>query len=367
MSSRRPVRIDVVGLGKVAREVHLPLLRELVEFDVVVIADPEAAVLEKASNTVRKSVVQTVDPSAVCRGEAAEIDAVLIASPTRFHAEQVEAALRAGLHVYVEKPLAARLEEAAALSRIPLERAQVVQLGFNYRFDPAYVEIARRIRDGSVGRVRCMSMAFRAPIDPRATWRQDERSGGGVLLDLFSHDVDLLGMIGFRFVEVAAMEEGEAIRLRGSLRRGSTGDLSETMEQIVSFEGDYAYRSPDRVECRVRTESGVLGYDRYRDLRPTWSPAGPKSIVATAQNVARHVRALGEAVERRRSPWRQPTFRRALRAFADAARQRSPSGPVTGASLSDGLQSLRVVEAARRSSREGGRTVTLELDQVPRT
>ena len=332
----------MVGLGSLAREVHLPLLEASRHCEVVALADPDADALERAAALVDHRAERSTDPLSLCADAATSIDAVLIASPTPFHAEQAAAALRAGHHVYLEKPVAASHSEAEELARIRLDAGQVLQVGLNYRFDPAYEDIARRMKAGSLGPVRRVSMAFAAPLDPRGTWREAQRPGGGVLLDLFSHDVDLLGFFGFRFVEVSATAHGDSVKVLGALRTASCGEAD------VEFEGEYSFRAGDRAHCRLETDGGVLSYDRYRDFAPVVHRGHRRSLTTGVRNAARQMASLGVVVERRRSPWRQPTFRRALRSFVQAI-QGGGVGELKGATLADGLASLRVVEAAQRS------------------
>ena len=344
------------------------------------LADPDRNALQRASDLDR-SVAMSADPMALCRGDLAEIDAVLIASPTRFHAEQAEAALRAGLHTYLEKPLATSLDEAEGLCGVPLDSGQVVHLGFNYRFDPAYSDVARWLADRdrsprpvvtrSVGpgatqtgtgtaRVRKISMSFRAPTDPAGTWRRPEEPGGGVLLDLFSHDVDLLALLGFRFLEIAAEERDAVVVVTGTLGPRSIAEVDlPRSSDATSFEGFYSYRSADEARCRVLVEDGAISYDRYRDLSPSWRSSAGAGVVDGVRNAVRQVRALGTLFDRRSSPWRQPSFRVALRAFAAAIRGVPPVGGVPGASLEDGLRCLRAVDAAQRSLLGGGLGVGL--------
>lgn len=358
MTTVPATRVGLVGLGALGREVHLPLLRGLPRFEVVAVADPDRTALDRAAAVGGRETASSADPMALCRGEVVDLDAVVVASPTRFHAEQAGAALRAGMHVYLEKPVASTRAQAEELLRVQIEPQQVFQVGFNYRHDPAYSEIARRVDVGALGTVLEIEMMFHAPLDPQGTWRSASEPGGGVLPDLFSHDVDLLGVLGFQFENLGATGDGESATVAGTLQGRSSTQ--------VGFEGHYSYRSVDRARCRLKYDHGVLSYDRYRDGAAVWHPAAgaPTKWVAALFNAVRQARALPTRLERRRSPWDQPSYRSSLLAFRDAVCGRRHAQGISGASLTDGVRSLRVVDAAQRSLREGGRRVSVAPEQT---
>jgi predicted dehydrogenase len=118
------------------------------------------------------------------------IDAVDICLPTDLHAPTAIAALRAGKHVLVEKPLA--LSEAAA-NEVLLEaerNGKILMTGHVLRFFPAYVEAARLVRSGELGPIR-MSWFRRHCAKPSwGGWLTDAARSGGGIFDLLIHDVD---------------------------------------------------------------------------------------------------------------------------------------------------------------------------------
>ena len=136
MSDGARIRIGVVGCGMVAQAEHLPYLSELQDrFDLAAVADP--------SRTVREAVAARYGVPGVHEDfrrliEAGGLDAVLIASPAATHAEVVLAALDAGLHVFVEKPLCISVSDADRIVAARDRAERVVQVGFMKRYDPAW-------------------------------------------------------------------------------------------------------------------------------------------------------------------------------------------------------------------------------------
>src|SRR5207247_1528480 len=81
-----------------------------------------------------------------------DVDAVVLATPTPLHADQVIAALRAGKHVFVEKPLALNVEDCERVEAVAAEhRDQVAMVGFVRRFDESYQHAHQAIADGTIG------------------------------------------------------------------------------------------------------------------------------------------------------------------------------------------------------------------------
>jgi predicted dehydrogenase len=116
--------------------------------------------------------------------------AVLIATRHDLHAELVIAALRAGKHVLVEKPLCIRLDELSAIARCVDElgeRCPALMVGYNRRFAPA----TGRLREMFAG-VRPLSISYRfsAPPIPADHWTQDEDIGGGRIVGEATHAID---------------------------------------------------------------------------------------------------------------------------------------------------------------------------------
>src|ERR1700691_5344249 len=107
----------------------------------------------RAGKVAEELEIELSYPSLDAMLENRDIQAVLIASPDKFHAEGVQAAARAGKDVLCEKPLGLSLESAReALAAV--EKAGVrLQVGFMRRYDPAYLAASKRIEAGEIGDV----------------------------------------------------------------------------------------------------------------------------------------------------------------------------------------------------------------------
>jgi predicted dehydrogenase len=124
--------------------------------------------------------------------EAAQLDAISIATPTFLHAPIAISALERGIHVLTEKPIAANLEEARNMVAAARTHGRVLQVVFNHRLRGDIVELERIIRSGELGRPYITKAGWlRRAGTPGSTWfAQKALAGGGPLLDLGVHVID---------------------------------------------------------------------------------------------------------------------------------------------------------------------------------
>jgi predicted dehydrogenase len=135
MSEGRRLRAGVVGGGLIAQAAHLPNLRRLASrFDLVALADPSARIRDAMA--VRFAPLRTFERwEDMVAGET--LDCVVVCSPHATHKHVTLAALDAGLHVLVEKPLCMNAADAATIATAASDAARVVMVGYMKRYDPA--------------------------------------------------------------------------------------------------------------------------------------------------------------------------------------------------------------------------------------
>ncbi|WP_219731986.1 Gfo/Idh/MocA family protein [Glaciihabitans sp. INWT7] len=127
--------------------------------------------------------------------EKVELDALLIATPTRFHGPMVKAALEKGLNVFCEKPLTLTSKESTELAEIADAKGLVTQVGYHNRFVGAFREVKALLEAGAIGRVTHILAEAYGPVvlkSKGSTWRSQRTEGGGCLYDYAAHPVDLL-------------------------------------------------------------------------------------------------------------------------------------------------------------------------------
>lgn len=180
------LRVAVVGAGNLARWEHLPNLKNIRGARLQAVYSASGARGKNYANRFGAAYCSTdyeeilADP---------EIDLVMILSRNQHHAPQALAALRAGKHVFVEKPMAITAEECRALCRAVEETGKQISVGFNRRFAPFYVEQKKILARRSGPAV--INCRMSSPGMSSAYWMSDPGIGGGILGEA-CHFVDLM-------------------------------------------------------------------------------------------------------------------------------------------------------------------------------
>jgi predicted dehydrogenase len=265
----------------------------------------------------------------------AEVDAVDVVTPAPCHAALVHAALEAGKHVLVEKPLTPASKDGFALAGIAARRGLVLQVGHVFRFSPEAQAVARELRDGAIGGIRYAVARFASFKRPR--------SDGGVAISDAVHFVDLLSWL------LGRPPDAVTATLRDPLGRGvdDVAFLSLEYEDVLAVVEASCFPPEPQRDLEIIGTEGAL----RADLLPK---AG-----RLRRYVHRHVQdgrgawqiERGEAQEIS-LPSTEPLVAE-LRAFVAACEAGRPS-PVAADGW-DGAAAIAVLEAAATSSREGRR------------
>ncbi|MBO4770095.1 MAG: Gfo/Idh/MocA family oxidoreductase [Clostridia bacterium] len=120
-----------------------------------------------------------------------EVDAVIIATPTKYHRDACVAAAKAGKHVFCEKPMAMNVEECEDMIKACRENNVKLQLAFMRRFDASFRAAKQRIDAGEIGDVVLVKSNTRGPNQPKP-WMYDISKSNGPLAEVCSHDIDSL-------------------------------------------------------------------------------------------------------------------------------------------------------------------------------
>jgi predicted dehydrogenase len=187
---RRKIRVALIGLGKMGLS-HLAIVNAHPEVQLVAVCDSTAYVLDVLNKYT--GVKCYADYLTLLDEE--EPDAVLIATPTRFHGEMVQAALERNMHVYCEKPFCLDVAEGLRLAGLAESKGLVNQAGYHYRFVAAFQEMKRLIDAGVLGGIHHFRAEAYGSVAGRrngSTWRSSRTEGGGCLYDYACHAIDLV-------------------------------------------------------------------------------------------------------------------------------------------------------------------------------
>jgi predicted dehydrogenase len=331
------VRVGVIGFGQWGPN-HVRNFRAIEECDVVRVCDAASGRLTLARKQFR-DLELTTDSATIT--QAADVDAVVIATPVHSHVALATQALKAGKDVLCEKPLAATVEECRALCELAAEKRRVLMVGHVFLYNPSVQHLKIDLDRGELGRVYYMD-ATRTNLGP-------VRRDVGAIHDLASHDISIFNyLLGALPLEVSA-----------------TGGffLQENIEDIAFLTLTY----PKGVVCHVHTS--WLNPRKVRNLTivgdhkmAVWDDMDNLEPIRYYDKgvTADHYSSFGEfqmilrdgAILIPKVRMFEPLMRQD-QDFIDCVRaRRSPA-----ANCEFGLGVVRVLEAAHASVREHGSTI----------
>jgi predicted dehydrogenase len=338
-----PQRVGLLGCGRIASAIHLRVLTGMRGVAVTALAEPNLSARQAAARLV---------PEAACFSDfaelltTAELDAVVITLPSALHAVAARAAFQRGLHVYLEKPLASSVAEGREVLAAWRRAGTVGMIGYNYRFLPAYQRARALIQSDHIGPVVALRSVFSVSHLALPEWKQRRETGGGALLDLISHHLDLaVWLIGKPPCSVAC----------DLLSRHSDDDVALVQLEFpggISAQLFAAFAGPERHRFDILGERGTLGVDVYGSELVDVRPASLDGVrLRHLLGAARALTSPTYWVQKiTRSSW-QGSYRHALSGFIHAVRV----GAVPQPDLTDGFGSLVWLDAASESARDNRR------------
>jgi len=242
------IRIGIIGAGGIAQGAHIPGYQHVPGAKIVAIADPKEG---RAAEVAAKFGIPNAYTSAEDLLAAGGLDAVSICSPNAFHAPQSIAALKAGLHVLCEKPMAINVPDAEAMIKTAKQTGKLLMIGMTNRFRPDTQTLKKFVDDGLLGNIYYAKAGWlrRSGIPGYGSWFTTKAlAGGGCLLDIGVHYLDLaLWVAGFpKPVSVTGMTYSEfgprglALGNWGAdiYREGKqTFDVDDLATAFIRFEG----------------------------------------------------------------------------------------------------------------------------------
>ncbi|MCS6925822.1 MAG: Gfo/Idh/MocA family oxidoreductase [Candidatus Binatia bacterium] len=336
------VKIGLIGCGRIAQLVHLDVLRRLPGAELVALADVDPRRRREASRRVPGTAAFADYHELLARPE---VEAVVICLPHALHAEAAIAALQQGKHVYLEKPLATNLDDARRVLSAWRDTGVVGMIGFNYRFNALYQTVKQYIQEGKLGELVSVRSVFSAAPRALPAWKQQRQSGGGALLDLALHHIDLV-----RFVFEQEVCEVFA-QLRSQRSEDDSAVLHLRLVDGLLVQSFFSLSAIEEDRFELYGTAGKLAVDRHRSFNvEITDPA-----CAHRARLGRLGRRMWAALrgpylwDKLLAPRREPSYRAALLQFVTAVRTNLAVRP----NFQDGYRSLAVVAAAEQSARTG--------------
>ncbi len=269
----KKLRFGVIGAGKLGG-FHTNTLSKMPEVELVGVSDPDlmrAQVLAWRHNCVAYKTEEEL---------LSQVDAIVVAAPTEYHAEIGVKALQAGVHVLMEKPIANSEEGARKLLEISEKNKVVLQVGHSERFNSAVVETMKHVKNP-----RYITIERLGPYDPRV-------AATGVTLDLMIHDLDILltmidsEIVSFEAIGASLLSNHEDIcNVRIKFKNGCLADVTasratmEASRRMRIYQQD-SYLSVDYVSARLKiyTKKNPV-VKSLKDIEITYPKLEPKQPI----------------------------------------------------------------------------------------
>jgi len=327
------VRFGLLGAGRIGK-VHAKAIVGNADAELVAVADAFAASAE-AIAAQYGCAVRSVDAIIA----AADIDAVVICTPTDTHADLIEVFARAGKAIFCEKPIDLSLDRVKACLAVVRDTKATLMVGFNRRFDPHFAAVRAEIDAGTIGDVEMVTIISRDPGAPPLDYIA---RSGGIFRDMTIHDFDMARfMLG---EEVAAVSAVASVLTDAKI--GDAGDYDSVSVMLTTASGKHCTISNSR--------RATYGYDQRIEVH------GSRGSVA-AENQRPVSIEVASASGYTRPPLHDFFMTRYTEAYAAeiAAFITAVSGKgIAAPSGEDGLIALALAEAALKSVAEK-RTVAM--------
>lgn len=327
------IRFGLLGAGRIGK-VHAKAITGDANAKLVAVADAFPAAAQAIADQYGCEI-RSIDAIL----GSADIDAVVICTPTDTHADLIEAFAKAGKAIFCEKPIDLNIDRVKACLQVVRDTKATLMVGFNRRFDPHFVAVRGEIAKGTIGDVEMVTITSRDPGAPPVEYIA---RSGGIFRDMTIHDFDMARfLLGEEVAEVSAQ-------------------ASVLVDPAIGKAGDF-----DSVQVMLRTASGKMavisnsrratyGYDQRIEVH------GSKGAVS-AENQRPVSIEVASATGYTRPPLHDFFMTRYTEAYAaeiatfiNAIAGKAPATP----SGEDGLLGLALAEAALKSVAEG-RTVKL--------
>ncbi|MBN2308478.1 MAG: Gfo/Idh/MocA family oxidoreductase [Candidatus Hydrogenedentes bacterium] len=325
----KQIRVGIIGCGRIADVTHVPGYKSAKGVKIVSLMDI------KKSQIAKLKELQGLDDVAeftnLDKFLASGLDAVSICTPNSLHYGQTLAALKAGMHVMCEKPMAATLPETTRMIAAAKKAGKVLQINQSLHYLPLYQKIAELVAEGEIGtpmHVRCIRTGATTPDkgwSPGARWFVQKKFQGGLILDIGVHMADLMKWVVGEVDEVAAYVDTRTPRI----------DV------------------PDNVCATMRFKNGATGVLELSWSTPcgasTFEVYGTKGTLRQGSSAARPLELSKAGANRVLYPKLRARVKNSHQCFADAIRGKGAS-PTPGEL---GRDAIALCDAIAKSGESG--------------
>lgn len=323
--NQKVCKVGIIGAGRIGK-LHAENIKfRLPQFELVAIADPYLD--QKWAESLAIPYTSQYADDVIFHEE---IDAVILASPSPFHCEQIQAASKVNKAIFCEKPMGLSEEEIRTALQITESNQTLLQLGFNRRFDPSFSTLQKQVKFGHIGQPHLIRITSRDPACPSKEYCA---TSGGIFSDMTIHDFDMARFLtSSEVVEVFAMG---AVLINPDFE--TFNDVDTAVIQLRFANGALGVIDNSR--------QAVYGYDQRIEV------FGSNGMLLAENQLNHQVKSFTTQQSAFANPLHffleryEQAYLAELQAFYNAW-QNNEASPVSGR---DGLQALLIAKAAQQS------------------
>ena len=334
------VRVGIVGCGWITEHRHLPALSRLPGVEVVAVADVDETRLTRVADRFRIRARHT-DFRTLLGSPA--VEAVAVCTPLLSHAAVGLAALEAGKHLFIEKPLAGSLEECDRLIERAAATRRAAMVGLNLRWHHLVRQAREVMRRGGVGSTAMVNTVLASYHHSIPAWRERRGEGGGVLCEQAVHMYDL-----WRFVLDSEVEEVFATTRAGRWSE-ETATVTARLTNGTLVTSAFSWGTGNVCYLDIFGDRGRLHVDclRFDGLQLLSRDAHPGDLAVRLRRLPSVLRGLAAVPAAMRDGGGYlASYREEWRHFLHAVQSGTPIEPT----LRDGRRALEVILAAQASA-----------------
>ncbi len=233
-------RYAIIGVGTNGKE-HMRVATLLGRAKICGIYDPHERSLNVAESEFSKISSEKLIryPSLEAACEDADVDAYFISTPNYTHYEVLHRVVKTGKPIYVEKPMATTVADAAKMVEMANSYSSIMQIGLQYRYKRQYVEAFQEAHVlKSLGEIKTISMSeYRPPfLDKVGQWNKFSEYSGGTLVEKCCHYFDLINMMAESRPERVFASGGQAITFTDFEKDGKASDIEDHAYVIIEYQ-----------------------------------------------------------------------------------------------------------------------------------
>ncbi|NNK79834.1 MAG: inositol 2-dehydrogenase [Litoreibacter sp.] len=322
------ISIGLLGCGRIG-QVHARSIARMRNAHLTALSDAMPDAAKSLAETSGAEVRTTEDII-----KASDIDAVIVATPTTLHYDQIHALAAEGKAIFCEKPIDLSTERAIAC-QTAVEKARVpFMTAFNRRFDPHFAHLQAQLASGAIGPTELVVITSRDPAPPPIDYI---KQSGGLFRDMMIHDFDMARfLLGEEPVEIYA---SGACFVDPEI--GAAGDIDTAMVILKTASGKLAHINNSR--------RATYGYDQRIEVH------GAEGMLQAANQLEHHVTQAGTSgftsapnqlffLERY-----EAAYLAEMQSFVEALEKGETPTP----SIADAVAAQRIADAAARSFKTG--------------